>query len=99
MLQMNLSSILFSNRRITVIQEFIAILQADIYFKFLSKSLFALLALYAIFFLLNVTFPLRVSIEYSTIITSDNGTVLKAFLTSDDKWRMMTELDEITPEM
>ncbi|MCH8316960.1 MAG: transglycosylase domain-containing protein, partial [Bacteroidetes bacterium] len=51
------------------------------------------------FFLLNWLFPLKVNIEYSQIITSSKGRVLHAFLTSDEKWRMKTELGEIIPEL
>ena len=35
--------------------------------------------------------------EYSTIVTDNKGEVVNAFLTSNDKWRMKTELDEISP--
>lgn len=58
-----------------------------------------ILGMLLLFFLLNIFFPLRIQIEYSTIVTAEDGTVLKAYLTSDEKWRMFTELEEITPEM
>jgi len=51
------------------------------------------------FLLINALFPVHADVEYSQIVTAADGTVMTAFLTSDDKWRMMTELDEITPEM
>jgi len=63
------------------------------------RILLFFLGSFLFFFLLNVFFPLRVDIEYSTIVTAKDGTVLKAYLTSDEKWRMYTELEEITPEM
>lgn len=50
-----------------------------------------------LFFLLNWVFPLRDRIEYSTIITDSKGEVINAYLTSDQKWRMKTELNEISP--
>jgi penicillin-binding protein 1C len=50
-----------------------------------------------IFFLLNWIFPLPDKIEYSTIITDNKGEVINAFLTKDQKWRMKTELNEISP--
>ncbi len=59
----------------------------------------SLAALLFIFILLHLLFPLKVNIKYSTIITDKEGTVIHAFLTHDDKWRMMTELGEITPEL
>lgn len=53
--------------------------------------------LLVIFFSLNFIFPLPDHIEYSTIITDDKGEVIHAFLTRDEKWRMKTELNEISP--
>jgi len=54
-------------------------------------------SLHALF--LNILFPFKVNVEYSKIVTSSNGTILHAYLTSDDKWRMKTELNEISPEL
>jgi len=51
----------------------------------------------AFFLLLQVLFPLRVDFDYSTVITDRKGNLLHSFLTSDEKWRMKTELDEISP--
>ena len=50
-----------------------------------------------LFFLLNFIFPLPDKIDYSTIVTDDKGEVIHAYLTSDEKWRMKTELSEISP--
>ncbi|HVM89572.1 MAG TPA: penicillin-binding protein 1C [Puia sp.] len=50
-----------------------------------------------LFFLLNRIFPLPDQIEYSAVITDDNGDVIHAFLTKDQQWRMKTELSEISP--
>ena len=47
--------------------------------------------------MLNWIFPLRDKIEYSTIITDNKGEVINSYLTKDQKWRMKTELDEISP--
>jgi penicillin-binding protein 1C len=49
------------------------------------------------FILIDKIFPLPDKIDYSTIIVSSDSTVVHAFLSHDDKWRMKTELDEITP--
>ena len=49
------------------------------------------------FLLLNVVFPLPDKIEYSVTVADDRGEVVNAFLTSTDKWRMKTELSEISP--
>ena len=48
-------------------------------------------------FSLNYFFPLPDQIEYSTIVTDAQGEVINAFLTKDEKWRMKTELSEISP--
>ncbi len=50
-----------------------------------------------LFFLLNIIFPLKVNIKYSQIVLASDSTVIHAFLSSDEKWRMKTELSEITP--
>src|SRR5690606_744908 len=34
---------------------------------------------------------------YSPVITASDGSVINAFLSSDDKWRMQLEPDEINP--
>src|SRR5215470_10689165 len=64
---------------------------------FLKRVGAALLAVIVLFFLLNWIFPVPDKIEYSTIITDSKGEVVNAFLTSDQKWRMKTELSEISP--
>ncbi len=48
---------------------------------------------------LNRFFPLPDQIEYSTIITDSKGDVIHAFLTRDDKWRMKTSPEELSPLM
>ena len=64
---------------------------------FVKRWLISVIVLFFLFFLLNWIFPLPDKIEYSTIITDDKGEVIHAFLTSDDQWRMKTELNEISP--
>ncbi len=65
--------------------------------RFFKRLGIGFLGLVAFFFLLNWIFPLRDKIEYSTIITDNKGEVINAYLTKDQKWRMKTELDEISP--
>lgn len=48
---------------------------------------------------LNLLFPFRPNIEYSPIILADDQTLLSGYLTADDKWRMYTTLEEITPQL
>src|SRR4030095_2875576 len=55
------------------------------------------LGLIVLFFLLNWIFPVPDKIEYSTIVTDNKGTVIHAFLTKDQQWRMKTTLEEISP--
>lgn len=50
-----------------------------------------------LFFLLDIFFPFRVKPSYSTLVTAADGSVLHAFLNKEDKWRIYTELEEITP--
>ena len=54
---------------------------------------------FALFLSLNIVFPLKIDVDYSTIILSNDSTLLHAFLTRDEQWRMYTEIDEITPEL
>ena len=52
-----------------------------------------------IFFLLTLIFPLNFQMSYSQIILDRDGNVVHSFLTDDDKWRMYTELNEISPRL
>jgi penicillin-binding protein 1C len=55
--------------------------------------------LFMLFLLLHLLFPLKKNISYSQLITARDGTVMYAFLSHDDKWRMKTELPEIIPQL
>jgi penicillin-binding protein 1C len=66
-------------------------------FKYGKRLLITITVPPVIFLLLNWVFPLPDNIEYSTIITDSKGEVVHAFLTNDQKWRMKTELEEISP--
>ncbi|MFD2932423.1 penicillin-binding protein 1C [Spirosoma flavum] len=52
-----------------------------------------------IFFGSDFFFPISTAVPYSTIITARDGSILHAFLSRDDKWRMYAELNEITPAL
>ncbi|HMG66210.1 MAG TPA: penicillin-binding protein 1C, partial [Chitinophagaceae bacterium] len=65
--------------------------------RFLKWAGIVLGSLIIVFFLLNWIFPLPDKIEYSTIVTDSKGEVINAYLTHDQKWRMKTELNEISP--
>ena len=49
--------------------------------------------------ILNLLYPLQLSISYSQIILANDSTVLHTSLSRDDKWRMKTELSEIVPQL
>lgn len=46
--------------------------------------------------LLDLLFPVRTTVPYSTVVTASDSTIIHAFLSRDDKWRMYAETDEIT---
>lgn len=60
-------------------------------------ALFISAGSFLLFLLLQWLFPLPDDIEYSTIVTDHKGEVVHAFLTRDEKWRMKTTLEEISP--
>lgn len=66
-------------------------------FKWFRKLAIACLALFLAFLLFNRIFPLPALKEYSTIVTDNKGDVIHAYLTKDEKWRMKTALEEISP--
>jgi penicillin-binding protein 1C len=68
-------------------------------YKKISVAAGILLLLPGLFFIFNLIFPLNTSIRYSQIILAHDESVLHAFLSPDDKWRMKTELHEIIPEL
>ncbi len=65
--------------------------------RFLKALGLGVAAIIILFFILNWIFPLHDKIEYSPIITDSKGAVINAYLTKDQKWRMKTELNEISP--
>jgi penicillin-binding protein 1C len=65
--------------------------------RFLKRFGIAAISLFILFLLLNLIFPIKDNVEYSTIIADKNGEVINAYLTKDQKWRMKTELNEISP--
>jgi len=49
--------------------------------------------------LLDRLFPLPLAPQYSPLVLAQDGTVLHAYLNPTQKWRMKTELPEITPAL
>jgi penicillin-binding protein 1C len=52
-----------------------------------------------LFLLVDFAFPFKVNPSYSPLVSAADGTVLHAFLNDEDKWRLFTELEEITPAL
>ena len=50
-------------------------------------------------FALDRLFPLPLAPQYSPLVLAQDGTVLHAYLNPTQKWRMKTELPEITPAL
>ncbi|TPG72373.1 penicillin-binding protein 1C [Hymenobacter nivis] len=65
----------------------------------LRRAGWALLGLLVAAVLLDRLFPLPPAPQYSPLVTAADGTVLHAFLNPTQKWRMKTELHEITPAL
>ncbi|MGZ8552178.1 MAG: penicillin-binding protein 1C [Chitinophagaceae bacterium] len=65
--------------------------------SFLKRSGIAIVGSLLLFLLLNLAFPLPDKIEYSILVTDNKGELINASLTGDDKWRMKTELEDISP--
>ncbi|MBC8111082.1 MAG: penicillin-binding protein 1C, partial [Verrucomicrobia bacterium] len=63
------------------------------------KVILILTGIFLTFRLLDLLFPFHPDIAYSQVITASDSTVLYAFLSADDKWRMKTELSEIMPQV
>ncbi|RYG05473.1 MAG: penicillin-binding protein 1C [Chitinophagaceae bacterium] len=65
--------------------------------RILIRTGFVTGLLVIVFFILNLLFPLKDKIEYSASVYDDKGELVHAYLTSDQKWRMQTSVDEISP--
>ncbi|MDY0342343.1 MAG: penicillin-binding protein 1C [Lentimicrobium sp.] len=56
--------------------------------------------LFCLFIIVDAIFPFNIDkVEYGTVIYDDQDILIHAFLTSDDKWRLKAEPDEITLEV
>jgi penicillin-binding protein 1C len=70
-------------------------------FKEIFKRLWVkvFLAFIVVSVVLNIIFPPKVNVTYSTLVTDKKGEILHAFLSTDEKWRMFVDLKEITPTL
>ena len=64
-----------------------------------KRPVIACLGSLLLFFVVDALFPVNTAVPYSTVITARDGSVLHAFLSRDDKWRMYAELSDITPAL
>lgn len=62
-----------------------------------GKALLALTGILLVFLALDLAFPFHPEIRYATQITDQKGRVIHAFLSKEDKWRLYSNVDEITP--
>jgi penicillin-binding protein 1C len=67
------------------------------FIRFLKRLGIGVAAAFLLFLLLNWIFPLPDKVEYSAVITDNKGEIINAYLTKDEKWRMKTGLNEISP--
>ena len=63
-----------------------------------SKTTKVVLTIFVLGIILDLLFPLPNLKQYSKQILSDDGTLLTAYLTGDDKWRMRTNIEDVSPE-
>ena len=68
--------------------------------KFLGKAAgISILCIVLSYAILNFLFPLPSPKEYSVQIVSSDNTLLHAYLTPDDKWRIQSSIAEIPPQL
>src|SRR5688572_24098304 len=65
--------------------------------KNISLLLYSIAGILIFFLCLHFIFPLPAAPEYSTVVTDNKNEVVHAYLTRDEKWRMKTEANEISP--
>jgi penicillin-binding protein 1C len=63
------------------------------------KSVRVVFSFLLLFVLLDLLFPLPKQKEFSKQVHANDGSLLAAYLTKDDKWRLRTELEEVSPEL
>jgi len=66
--------------------------------KILLRLGIGIVLLFVLFQLVNFMFPLPGSKKYSKEILASDGTLLTAYITKDQKWRMQSSLEEISPD-
>lgn len=67
--------------------------------KRLKKTIVLLGVLSWLVLIFNFLFPIKIDKPYSTLIYSQDKELIGALLSTDDKWRMELQPDEINPEL
>ncbi|OYU93645.1 MAG: hypothetical protein CFE21_19635 [Bacteroidetes bacterium B1(2017)] len=55
------------------------------------------LAMLAILLVLDLVFPVKVPDNYFTVVLDDEGRILSVYLNNEDKWRLKTNVEEVSP--
>jgi penicillin-binding protein 1C len=61
------------------------------------RIVIAVLSCLLVFIIVDLIFPVNTSIQYSRLILSEDQKLLNASLSSDQQWRMKTEIGEVNP--
>ena len=69
------------------------------YHKEIKPAMFSIAGLLFLYILTEIIFPLPDLKPYSKIIMASDGSLLTAYLTKDDKWRLKCSIDEVSPEL
>lgn len=64
---------------------------------FQKKSIKLALGSILLVLFLDLLFPIRVPNAYSTVVLDNEGKLLSAFLSKEDKWRLKTSVTEVSP--
>ncbi len=66
--------------------------------RIINKYLLIILSIIVLLFSLDLIYPPKVEKSFSKVVTAKDGSLLTAYLSKDDKWRMQTKLNEVSPE-
>ena len=55
------------------------------------------MVLLALLLVLDLVLPVKVPNNYSTVVLDDEGRILSAYLNNEDKWRLKTNVEEVSP--
>lgn len=55
------------------------------------------MVLLALLLVLDLTLPVKIPDNYSTVVLDDEGRILSAYLNNEDKWRLKTNVEEVSP--